>query len=492
MGRAGASVVRLGGFGVVVCQRLLLRGSGKAGVRMVKAGRAVSVALLVLGGSALVAAPAVTAERAPHAEPAAPTGSARRAVPAAALLVSSRCADSALVLRSVPGVEASSADVSRWTGTWETAPSGTAPALPGAAIRNVVHVSVGGYAVRIRVSNRFGSVPLALDAVTVALRRADGPDAVPGSMRVAAFHGAPSVTVPVGQDLVSDPVPLTVPAGADLLVTVHTPADSGPATCHRDALQTSYVAAYGAGRAADEDGAAFTVTTSRWYYVTGVDVRGRTTGTVVAFGDSLTDGAGSTPGTNHRWPDRLAVRLRARYLGVLNAGISGNRLLRDGVGPSALARLDADALSRAAVRALIVLEGINDIKGTPAASDVRAYETAYRTLVARAHAQGIRVVGATLTPYGGHGSFTAAGEAVRQRVNDFIRTGGTFDAVADFDAAVRDPARPQWIRPAYDPGDHLHFNDAGMRALADAVDLPALLAEAADATDAPGRAVTPG
>lgn len=372
-------------------------------------------------------------------------------------------------------VRAAEADRHRWTGTWEAAPSGTAAALPGAAVRNVVHTSVGGYLVRVRFSNRLGTAPLTLGAVTVALRRGGGPDAVPGSMRIATFGGARGVRVPIGRDVLTDPVPLTVPAAADLLVTVHTPGDCGPATYHRTALRTSYVAPDGAGRAADEDGAAYTATTSHWYYVTGVDVRGPAAGTVVAFGDSLTDGTGSTPDADHRWPDRLADRLRSRRLGVLNAGISGNRLLRDGVGPSALTRLDADALSRSGVRVLIVLEGINDIKGTPVASDVRAYRTAYRILVSRAHAHGIRVVGATLTPYGGHGAFTRAREAVRQRVNAFIRTGGAFDAVADFDAAVRDPARPERIRPAYDPGDHLHFNDAGMRVLADAVDVGALV-----------------
>ncbi|MFJ3303692.1 SGNH/GDSL hydrolase family protein [Streptomyces sp. NPDC086549] len=363
---------------------------------------------------------------------------------------------------------------SPWTGTWETAPSGTAPALPGAAVRNVVHISVGGTAVRIRLGNRLGSKPLTLGAVTVALRRAGGPDAVPGSMRVAGFGGARTVTVPPGVDVLTDPVPLAVPDAADLLVTVHTPTDSGPATVHRTALQTSYVAADGGQWAAAEDGAAYTATISQWYYVTGVDVRGRSAGSVVAFGDSLTDGNGSTANANHRWPDRLAQRLNGRRLGVLNAGLSGNRLLRDGTGPSATARLDADALSRAGVRALILLEGINDIKGKPEANDVAAFEKAYRTIVERAHAHGIRVVGATLTPYGGYSAFTAAREKVRQKVNAVIRGGGVFDAVVDFDAAVRDPAQPQRIRPGYDPGDHLHFNDAGMRALADTVDLATL------------------
>ena len=364
-----------------------------------------------------------------------------------------------------------------WTGTWEAAPSGTAPARPGASLRNVVHLSVGGSATRVRLSNRLGTAPLRLDAVTVALREA-GPDAVPGSMRVATFEGARTATIPAGEDLVSDPVPLAVPDRADLLVTVHTPDDSGPATYHRAAGQTNYLAPQG-NWAADIDGSAYTATTTSWYYVTGVDVLDAlVAGSVVTLGDSLTDGNGSTRDANHRWPDRLAERLGAlpsyRRLGVLNAGISGNRLLRDDVGPSALSRLDADALSRSGVRVLIVLEGINDIKGTPAATDPGAFESAYRTLVSRAHAHGIRVIGATLTPYGGSSGYTAAREAVRQKVNVFIRGGGPFDGVVDFDAAVRDPGQPQRIRPGYDSGDHLHFNDSGMRALADTVDLTAL------------------
>lgn len=366
-----------------------------------------------------------------------------------------------------------------WTGSWEAAPSGTTTAHPGASFRNVVHLSVGGDAVRVRLTNRLGTAPLRLDTVTVALR-GTGPNAVPGSMRTATFNGAGTVTIPAGEDLVTDAVPLAVPDAADLLVTVHTPDDSGPATYHRAAGQTNYRTP-GGNWAADSDGAAYTTTTTSWYYVTGVDVLDApAAGSVVAFGDSLTDGNGSTRDTNHRWPDRLAERLAElpsyRRLGVLNAGISGNRLLRDDTGPSALARLDADALSRSGVRVLIVMEGINDIKGTPNATDPDAFETAYRTLVTRAHAHGIRVVGATLTPYGGNGAYTAAREGVRQAVNAFVRAGagGLFDAVVDFDAAVRDPEQPQRIRPAYDSGDHLHFNDAGMRALADTVDLTTL------------------
>ncbi|MGW3494377.1 SGNH/GDSL hydrolase family protein [Streptomyces sp. NPDC001020] len=374
------------------------------------------------------------------------------------------------------GASARSETVPHWTGTWEAAPSGIAPALPDASIRNVVHISVGGTALRIHVSNRLGTAPLQLDAVTVALQRPGvsvGPDAVPGSMRSATFAGAASVTVPVGEDRVSDPVGLSVHAETDLLVTVHTPGDFGPATFHETALQTNFIAE-GGNRATDIDGAAYTRTVSHWYYVTGVDVLGpAAAGSVVAFGDSLTDGTGSSYGANHRWPDLLSERLRAlpvsRRPGVLNAGIGGNRLLMDGTGPSALARLDADALSRSGVHTLIVLEGINDLILTPPQMNPSAYVQAYRRIVTRAHTHRIRVIGATLTPFSGHSTWTPEREAVRQKINTLMR-GELFDAVADFDAVIRDPAHPARILPAYDPGDHLHFNDAGMSALADTID----------------------
>ncbi|MEU5346066.1 SGNH/GDSL hydrolase family protein [Streptomyces sp. NPDC020766] len=369
----------------------------------------------------------------------------------------------------------------RWTGTWEGSASGTTAALPGASIRNVVHTSVGGTAVRVRISNRLGTLPLALGGATVArqLRNAPkSPDALPGTMRTLTFGGRKRITVPVGRDAVSDSVTLAVPAATNLLVTLHTPGDSGPATYHRDALQTNFVAPKG-NRVADARGTAFTTTTRHWYYVTGVDVRrAQTAGSVVALGDSLTDGSGSTPSTNRRWPDRLAERLRRlpgnRQQGVLNAGVAGNRLLLEGRGPSALARFDADVLSRTGVRTLIVMEGVNDIKSAPNQTDPAALGAAYREIVRRAHARGIRVVGATLTPFGGYGGYTDRRERVRQEVNRLIRTGDLFDAVADFDAVVRDPSRPNRMLAAYDPGDHLHFNDAGMRALADSIDLRAL------------------
>ncbi|MGW1163778.1 SGNH/GDSL hydrolase family protein [Streptomyces sp. NPDC002513] len=375
-----------------------------------------------------------------------------------------------------PGAAGRAETAPRWTGTWEAAASGTVPALPGTSIRNVVHISVGGSAARVRLSNRLGTAPLHLDTVTVAVQRAGmsaSPEAASGSVRTATFAGATSVTVPPGQDRVTDAVRLAVPADANLLVTVHTSGDCGPATYHRTSLQPGFLAR-GGDHAADTSAAAYTGRVSHWYYVTGVDVlREAAPASVVALGDSLTDGDGSSYGTNHRWPDLLSRRLRAlpaeRRPGVLNAGISGNRLLRGGVGPSALSRLDADVLSRTGVRTLIVLEGVNDLKGTPPQTDPGAFVRAYRRIVARAHAHGIHVIGATLTPFGGHSAWTPAREDLRHAVNALIRS-GVFDAVADFDAAVRDPARPDRIRPAYDSGDHLHLDDAGMAALAATVD----------------------
>lgn len=386
----------------------------------------------------------------------------------------------------------SSAAPALWTGTWEAAAAGTAAALPGTSIRNVVHTSVGGTEVRVRISNRLGTRPLTLGGATLARQQANAPkspNALPGTMRTLTFGGRKKVTVPAGKDVVTDPVTLSVPAAANLLVTLHTPVDSGPATYHRSALQTNFLAREG-NRTADENGVAYTATTGSWYYVTGVDVRGSyAAGSVVAFGDSLTDGSGSTHSANRRWPDRLAERLRALppngRRGVLNAGVAGNRLLREGRGPSALARLDADVLSRTGVRTLIVMEGINDIKSAPNQTDPAALMAAYREIVRRAHARGIRVVGVTLTPFGGHGAYTEARERVRRAVNQLIRTGGLFDAVADFDAVVRDPSRPHRMQSAYDPGDHLHFNDAGMRAMADSIDL-------ADLTGAAGTAGAAG
>ena len=295
-------------------------------------------------------------------------------------------------------------------------------------------------------------------------------------MRTVTFGGQQSVVVPAAAEVLSDPVRLAVPRDGDLLVTTYTPTPSGPVTYHSFTAQTSFFTRDG-DFADQESGAAFTEQTGVWHYVSGVDVRSSAPGSVVVLGDSITDGVGSTPNANNRWPDLLSDRLRGR-LGVINAGISGNRLLLDipgnSFGRNALARLADDVLSQGDVRTLIVLEGINDIQQDPHQTDPAAIISAYRQIIAQAKARGIRVIGGTLVPFKGWGVWTETLEATRQAVNDFIRHSHEFDAVVDFDEAIRDPADPLRMLPAYDSGDHLHPNDAGYRAMAAAVDLSRL------------------
>lgn len=373
-----------------------------------------------------------------------------------------------------------------WVGTWSGAPAGPEPnapdGYPGWSIRNVVHTSVGGTSVRVHLSNLFGRAPLLVGRATVAVAAAPGsPSAAAGSMRSLTFGGRTSVRVPAGGAVVSDAVQLSVPQAADLLVTTYTPKASGPVTYHPRAQQTSFMA-FGE-RTARSDGAAYTTRTPYWRYVTGVDVFTRqAAGSVVLFGDSITDGITSTVGANHRWPDRLAARLRgsgdrALRLGVLNEGISGNRVLRDGEyggNPSGLSRLDRDALSQAGVRTLVVELGINDVLRPPQRTGAREIVAGLREIVARAHERGLRVLGATLTPCQGHVNYNARAEAVRQQVNAAIRAGTVFDEVIDFDRALRDPERPGALLPVYDSGDHLHPSDAGYLRMAETVKLSLL------------------
>jgi lysophospholipase L1-like esterase len=295
-------------------------------------------------------------------------------------------------------------------------------------------------------------------------------------MRTVTFGGQRSTVVPAAAEVLSDPVDLVVPRDADLLVTTYTPTPSGPVTYHSFTAQTSFFTRDG-DFADQESGAAFTEQTGVWHYVSGVDVRSTARGSVAVLGDSITDGAGSTTNANNRWPDLLSDRLRGR-LGVLNAGIGGNRLLLDipgsDFGRNALARLADDVLSQGDVRTLIVLEGINDIQQNPHQTDPAMIISAYRQVIAQAKARGIRVIGATLVPFKGWRVWDETLEATRQAANDFIRDGHEFDAVIDFDKATRDPADPLRMLPAYDSGDHLHPNDAGYRAMANAVNLSQL------------------
>jgi lysophospholipase L1-like esterase len=391
----------------------------------------------------------------------------------------------ALLLGSASAASATGSPAARpgdWVGTWASAASGTVPNVaagyPNRTIRNVVHTSVGGSRVRVGLTNVLGTAPVLMGGVTVAVAaRAGAPDAVAGTMRALTFSGGPSITIPAGGEVLSDPVSLAVPEDGDLLVSVYTPTPSGPVTYHQVANQTSFLTPAG-DHAADESGAAFTEAVTFWPYVSSVDVQGRADGSVVVLGDSITDGNNSTRDASHRWPDYLADRLIAlpgpTRLGVLNAGISSNRLLNSTWNPNALSRLDRDVLTATGARSVVVLLGINDIGGQPQHRDPAPIIAALRQVAAQGKAKGLRVIGGTLTPFGGSSNYTEELEGVRLAVNEFVRHGGAFDAVADFDAALRDPADPHRMLAEYDSGDHLHPGDAGYRAMARVVRLDQL------------------
>jgi lysophospholipase L1-like esterase len=344
-------------------------------------------------------------------------------------------------------------------------------------LRQIVHTSLGGDRVRVVVSNAFGTSPLAVGAAHLALREKDAA-IVAKSDRVMTFGGSPTVNVPAGSVVVSDPISLTVPVFADLAIDLYLPGDTtastSPLTTHGGALQTSYVST--TGNHAGEAELPVMTTTTAWFFLARVEVAAsEQVGAVVTFGDSITDGTRSTPNMNSRWPDLLAKRLQAAKInmGVLNQGIAGNRVLGDGAGVSALARFDRDVIAQAGATHVIVLESINDIglardNPCPSEADLIA---AHKQLIERAHARGLKIYGATLTPFEGAAYWTKEGEAKRQAVNEWIRTGKAYDGVVDFDAAVRDPSAPTRIQQQYNPGDNLHMNDAGYQAMANIIDL---------------------
>ncbi|QOV41291.1 SGNH/GDSL hydrolase family protein [Streptomyces ferrugineus] len=346
--------------------------------------------------------------------------------------------------------------------------------VAGRSYRLVVHTSVGGTGVRIRLSNAFGDRPLTFDSVYAGIQK-QGAELRPGSNRRLAFDGKPSVTVPAGHTVWSDPLPGRLPATANLVVSLHSPDAGGPASGHWMAMQTSY--ATQGDHTAEESGTAWTIPTGSWFYLDAVAVHAaKGTGAVVALGDSITDGWQSTSDLNRRWPDYLARRLQktdTAVKGVANEGISGNKVLADGPGQSALNRLERDVLSQPGVRTVFLFQGVNDIKAHTGVTADDLIE-GYREIIDRAHAAGKCVVGATVGPFKGWHEWDPAGEAVRQEVNEFIRTGGEFDAVTDFDRVLRSPYDRARMLPALDGGDHIHPNDKGMQAMADAVDLTAL------------------
>lgn len=346
-------------------------------------------------------------------------------------------------------------------------------------IRMVVNTSIPGSSVRVELANTFGKGRLKIGAANIALRD-KGSAIQPASNRALTFGGSASAMIPPGAVLLSDPVQLAVPATGDLVISVYLPEDSGPPTQHSTGLHTTYIS--GAGNFAGQADFTPERTTNSWYFLSGVHVLApANTGVLVAYGDSITDGATSTVDTNADWPSVLARRLKdagIKNLAVVNQGISGNRVVRDGTGVNALARFDRDVLSQPGVKYVVVMEGINDIgqgarEGAPPENAITAAEliAAYRQLIARAHQRGIQIVGATLTPYEGATYYSVAGEAIRAEVNNWIRSSKEFDAVFDFDAATRDPNNPKHIRADYTIRDNLHPNDAGYKAMADFIDL---------------------
>jgi len=387
----------------------------------------------------------------------------------------------------------------RWVTTWTTANAASdQPAeFSNQTIREVVHTTIGGGALRIRLSNTFGTRSIRLDAVFVGLQKTglqkEGAALVPRSNHEVTFGGSRSIAIPEGAEVLSDPVSFAVGSGQNLAISLFTAGETGPATVHGSAFQTNYVS--GAGNfAAEEDMNAFATaagskTIGSWYFLSAVEVLvpASVKGAVVALGDSITDGASSRLDKNERWTDVLGRRLLDNHIqiAVLNAGIGGNRVLTTSPcwGQNALARLGRDVLAQAGIEAVILFEGTNDIgqPDAPAAdtnpcrsrTQVTADEiiAGYKQIIARTHARGLKIFGATILPYRGLGAWTAAGEAKRVAVNQWIRTSGAFDGIIDFDADLRDPTTPARLAPQYDSGDHLHPGPAGHEAMGNAVDL---------------------
>ena len=355
-------------------------------------------------------------------------------------------------------------------------------------LRQIVHTSIGGAKVRVLISNAYGTAPVTIGAAHIALRDKEG------SIRGASggdltFSGRPTMPIPAGAIAYSDPVNLTVPAMADLAIDLYLPGNTSGAamlTMHNGAFQTNYISETGnhVGKAALPNAAKI----QNWFLLSRVEVAAPdAAGAIVAFGDSITDGTRSTPDANSRWPDHLARRLLGQglKLGVLNAAIAGNRILSEpdvppGIdiravaqGVNALARFERHALSQPGITHIVVLEGINDIGNarqnpTPTAEDLIA---GHKQLIEQAHTRGLKIFGATLTPFYGAAYYTEVGETKRQALNEWIRTGKAYDAVIDFDRVTRDPENPKMFLPLYDSCDHLHPNDAGYKAMADAIDL---------------------
>jgi lysophospholipase L1-like esterase len=379
-----------------------------------------------------------------------------------------------------------------WVGTWAASQQIPEPqnALPpddlrDATMRQIFHLSIGGKALRVRLSNTFGTQPLHFTEVHIARpRSADSPQIDPATDSALTFSGKRDVVVPAGAEYLSDPVSYSVAPLSNLAVTFHLDEPPEGETGHPGSRATSYYVHGDFVSAADLAGAK---QVEHWYEISGIDVEGTPNGAaIVTLGDSITDGHATTTNGNDRWTDVLAQRLQSARatanLAVLNEGTGGNHLLTDGLGPNALARFDRDVLSRAGVKYLIVLEGVNDLGDLTREGDVaaEAHATmvqriigAYEQMIARAHAHGVTAIGATVLPYIGSTYYHpgASNEADREAVNHWIRAPGHFDAVIDFDKVVRDPQQPDRLLPAYDSGDHLHPSPAGYKAMGEAIPL---------------------
>ncbi len=382
----------------------------------------------------------------------------------------------------------------RWVTTWSTANAASErpTAFSNQTLREIVHTTIGGSALRLRLSNTFGSRAIHFNTIFIGLQE-EGATVVRGSNHEVTFGGNRSIAIPEGAEVLSDPVSFPIGPEQNLAISMFTEGEIAVATAHGSAFQTNYVS--GPGNFASEDGGrslaetAGSKTTGSWYFLSAVEVLAPTTvkGAVVALGDSITDGASTRSDKNERWTDVLALRLLAAHteIAVLNAGIGGNRVLTSSPcwGQNALARLPRDVLSQVGIVAVILFEGTNDIgqPDTPGAAtnpcltqtQVTADEiiAGYKQIIARTRAQGLKIIGATILPYQGFGGWTPAGEKKRAAVNQWVRSSGAFDGVIDFDAALRDPAVPSRLAPQFDSGDHLHPGPVGHEAMGNAVDL---------------------
>jgi lysophospholipase L1-like esterase len=370
---------------------------------------------------------------------------------------------------------------SRWVASWASSPWTTKLDRPAgnSTFRNIVHISLGGNTIRIALTNEWGRTPLVVGAAHVALSAGAG-KVQPGSDHALTFAGQPGVMIPSGSYILSDPIAMPVASMADLAISVYLPEQViAVPTCHPMAIANNFILS-GDATVQPELSSALTYTSN--CFVKSVDVvAADDAATIVAFGDSITDGARSTLDANRRWPDVLAARLQAdkrtAHLAVINQGFGGNRILYDGSGPSALARFDRDVLAQPGAKYVILLEGINDIGQMSRPDSPEERLTAqqlifgYAQLVIRAHQHGLKVFGATITPTGGAHSNTPQGEAVRQAFNSWIRTAGVVDGVIDFDQAVRDPASPIQMLTPYVTDDHVHPSDSGYKVMGEAIDL---------------------